>query len=227
MSRLLVFDVNETLLDLAALDPAFARLFGDVAARTDWFAQMLRDAFVLAVTGVYHDFGVISRAALEVTAQRWDTVLSDEDCAAILGGMRRLPPHPEVPAALRRLQGAGLRLAALTNSCQAVAEEQLAHAGLSGFFEQILSVEAARQLKPHPAVYRMAAGRLGAAPAGLRLVAAHDWDVSGAIRAGWAGAFVARPGMMFSPLSERPDVFGPDLGAVAEQVLAAEDGAAI
>lgn len=33
MPRVIVFDVNETLLDLAALDPAFKRVFGDVAAR--------------------------------------------------------------------------------------------------------------------------------------------------------------------------------------------------
>lgn len=224
MPRILVFDVNETLLDLAALDPAFARVFGDAAARLDWFAQMLRDAFVLAATGVYHDFGTIGRAALELTAERWNVTLADGDRAAILDGMRRLPPHPEVPTALRHLQDAGLRLAALTNSAQAVADEQLANAGLYDRFEQVLSVGAARQLKPHPAVYRMAAERLGAEPAALRLIAAHDWDVSGAIRAGWAGAFVARPGTSFSPLAERPDVTGPDLRVVAERILKAELG---
>ena len=33
MTRACVFDVNETLLDLAALDPHFERVFGNAAVR--------------------------------------------------------------------------------------------------------------------------------------------------------------------------------------------------
>jgi 2-haloacid dehalogenase len=40
------FDVNETLLDVAALAPLFERIFGDGDAWRDWFAQMLSLAFV-------------------------------------------------------------------------------------------------------------------------------------------------------------------------------------
>lgn len=39
MARVCVFDVNETLLDMAALDPHFERLFGDATARGRWFGQ--------------------------------------------------------------------------------------------------------------------------------------------------------------------------------------------
>ena len=51
MPRILAFDVNETLLDLAALDPLFERAFGDAAVRPQWFAQMLQLAFVGSITG--------------------------------------------------------------------------------------------------------------------------------------------------------------------------------
>jgi len=37
-----VFDVNETLLDLSALDPRFERVFGDASVRREWFMQMLQ-----------------------------------------------------------------------------------------------------------------------------------------------------------------------------------------
>jgi 2-haloacid dehalogenase len=40
MLRHLVFDVNETLLDVAALDPLFERLFGDSRARVEWFLTL-------------------------------------------------------------------------------------------------------------------------------------------------------------------------------------------
>lgn len=218
--RTIVFDVNETLLDLSALDPLFAAAFGATRARKEWFAQMLRDAFVSVITGPYRDFGEIAQAALTVTAIRYQCALSDADRKAILGAMRRLPPHPEVPEAMERLRTAGFRLAALTNSTQEAADAQLTHAGLHRFFERVLSVEAAGRLKPHPAVYAMAAERLGEAPAHLCLVAAHDWDITGALRAGWRGAFVARRGQIFSPLAAHPGLAGPDLGAVAAALLA-------
>jgi 2-haloacid dehalogenase len=41
MPRVLAFDVNETLLDLSALDELFEEALGDAALRAQWFAQML------------------------------------------------------------------------------------------------------------------------------------------------------------------------------------------
>ena len=87
--------------------------------------------------------------------------------------MPELPPHPEVPDSLRRLHKAGLRLCALTNSTQAVTEAQLEHAGLARHFERILSADTVRRLKPHAAVYHMAARECGVEPGALQLVAAH------------------------------------------------------
>ena len=50
MKRVCVFDVNETLLDLAALDTLFERVFGDASVRRLWFNQMLQSAFVATIT---------------------------------------------------------------------------------------------------------------------------------------------------------------------------------
>jgi len=222
MSRVIVFDVNETLLDLRALDAPFERVFGNAAVRREWFAQFLQSALVATVTNTYSDFGTIGGAALDMTAARRGLTLSAEDRAQILGGIRTLPPHPEVRESLERLRAAGLRLATLTNSTAKVAEAQLANAGLTDFFEQILSADTVRRLKPAPEPYRMAAERLGVEVGMVRLVAAHAWDVAGALRAGCTAAFVARPGMVLDPLAERPDVVGPDLAAVADQILAIE-----
>ena len=222
MARVCVFDVNETLLDLAALDPLFEKTFGDAGVRRSWFSQVLQSAFVATITDTYSGFGAIGAAALEMTAEREGVRLSEEDRRAILGGMRELPPHPEVPAALDLLRDAGLRLAALTNNTAEVAEAQLENAGLSDRFEKILSADAVRRLKPAPEPYRAAAEALGVGTAEVRLVAAHAWDVAGAMRAGCAAAFVARPGMVLDPLAEPPDVVGADLSEVAASIIAAE-----
>jgi 2-haloacid dehalogenase len=224
MARVCVFDVNETLLDLRALDPHFERVFGDAGVRRAWFLQLLQSALVATVTRAYSDFGTIGGAALEMVAEREGLDLSDEDKQKILGRMRELPPHPEVAESLERLREAGLRLATLTNSTQQVAEAQMNNSGLRDYFEQILSADAVRRLKPAPEPYRMAAESFGVEVGEVRLVAAHAWDVAGALRAGCAAAFVARPGMVLDPLVERPDVVGADLREVADRILEIETG---
>jgi 2-haloacid dehalogenase len=222
MRRVQVFDVNETLLDLAALDPHFRRIFGDAGVRRAWFTQMLQSALVSTVTGAYRQFGAHAMAALEMTAEQAGVELADGDKEAVAAQMRRLPAHPEVAPALRRLRDAGLRLASLTNSTEEVARAQLEHAGLTDAFDLILSADTVRRLKPAPEPYRMAAERLGVAVGEVRLIAAHAWDVAGAARAGCATAFVARPGKVLDPLVERPEIVGADLVEVADAILAVD-----
>ena len=222
MARVCVFDVNETLLDLGALDPHFERVFGEASARQAWFGQFLALWLTEMLTGEYTNFGTIGGGALEMVAERQGVDPSDEDKQRILGDMQELPPHPEVEDALGRLRDAGIRLAALTNSTQQVADAQIDNSGLRDYFEQVLSADIVQRLKPAPEPYRMAAESLGVEIGQVRLVAAHAWDVVGAMRAGCAAAFVARPGMVLNPLAARPDVVGADLREVAAQILEIE-----
>lgn len=223
--RVLIFDVNETLLDLRPLDPHFARIFGDPNVRRQWFQQFVQSFLVTIVVARYLDFGTIARTSLEMIAARMGKSLSDEDRQRVLGAMRELPAYPEVRPALERLKASGFRLGTLTNSTKAVAEAQMRNGGLTDLFEQILSADEVRRLKPAPEPYRMAAERFGVPVARVRLVAAHAWDVAGALHAGCRAAFVARPGMVLDPAQEAPDVVGRDLAEVAEQIIAVDGGA--
>ena len=101
-----------------------------------------------------------------------------------------------------------------------MARAQLEHAGLIGAFEAVLSADAVRRLKPAPEPYRMAADRLGVDPGEVLLVAAHAWDVAGALRAGCQAAFVARPGKVLDPLADRPGLVVADLDELADRLLA-------
>ena len=222
MARVCVFDVNETLLDLGALDPHFERVFGEASVRQVWFGQFLTSWLTAMVTGMYREFGTIGGTALEMVAERQGVELSDEDKQQILGSIQELPPHPEVEESLGRLREAGLRLATLTNSTQRVADAQIDNSGLRGYFDQVLSADTVQRLKPAPEPYHMAAESLGVEVGQVRLVAAHAWDVAGAMQAGCRAAFVARPGMVLNPLFERPDVVGVDLREVADGILEAE-----
>ena len=216
---LIAFDVNETMLDLSPLDAHFERHLGDAALRRQWFARMLQLAFVGGLTDHYVDFTTAQRAALRMTAQLSGTELDEAVVEEIVGAMRALPPHPDVPAALGRLKDAGFTLATLTNSPLEVAHAQLGYADLVTYFEATLSADQVRALKPRREAYALVARSFDIELADVRLVAAHNWDISGALAAGCAAAFVARPGQALSPIGPRPDIAEPDLTAVAEAIV--------
>ncbi len=173
MPSVIVFDVNETMLDLQALDPHFARVFGDATIRRQWFQQFVQNFLVTIVLGRYVEFGTIGRGALDMVAERLGGKLADDDRRRILGTIRELPPYPEVRESLVRLKAAGLRLGTLTNSTQQVAETQVQNAGLIDLFEHVLSADEVKRLKPAAEPYRMAAERFGVPINEVRLVAAH------------------------------------------------------
>lgn len=222
MASVIAFDVNETLLDLKALDGPFEALLGSAALRPQWFALMLQLAFTGGLTGQYVDFSTAQRSALVMLAERENVPVSDSDVDGLVGRMSSLPPHPEVGGALAALARTRLRLVALTNSVQPVAEAQLASAGLDGYFEAVISADSTGHLKPAPQPYHAVAERCGVSIGDVRLVAAHFWDVAGALAAGCQAAFVARPGMVLSPIGAQPSISGPDLAAVAEQIIATD-----
>jgi len=215
----LAFDVNETLLDLRALDAPFVEAFGDASLRPVWFQAMLQLSFVGGLTGAYVDFTSAQHAALRMVATRAGVDVSDAQAEAIVGGMRTLPSHPDVPGALQRLRDAGFRQVTLTNSPLDVVRDQLTNAGLAELFDAILSADEVRALKPAPQPYRLVAERMNEDIGRVRLVAAHGWDISGALAAGALGAFVARPGAVLSPLGPQPDLVASDLGDLADQLL--------
>ena len=224
MPRVIVFDLMGTLLDLRALDTYFERFFEDAAVRKEWFMQTLQLAMTATLTNAYEDFRVQADTGLEITARRYRVSLLGEEKNLILGTLLKLRAYSEVAQSLQRLRDAGLRLATLTNSTAQAAEAQLMYAGLRDHFEQVISADEIRCFKPVPEVYHLAARRMNVEPEQVRVVAAHDWDITGALRAGCAAAFVARPGHVMNPFGPQPDVRGADLGEVTDQILAIELG---
>lgn len=220
--RTLVFDVNETLLDLAVLDPTFERAFGDAAVRRQWFGLVLRNAMTLTMTGAYQDFLTVGAASLDMVADQHRVALSQADRDTIRQTMGNLPPHSDVLPNLQRLEEAGFRLAALTNSPLPAAIQQLTNAGIAPLLDEIMTVEAVGKFKPAREVYEMAAAKLGIATIDMRMVAAHDWDIAGAMAAGCAGALLLRPGIVANPLYPKPDIIESDFRALTNRIIEIE-----
>jgi 2-haloacid dehalogenase len=203
----ILFDVNETLLDLSPLRSSVGAALG---GREDllplWFSTMLHYSLVETLTGDFHGFGEIGTAALRMVAEAGQIELSPEDAkAAIVSPLNSLPPHSDVIEAMKALQQNGYRLATLTNSSASGAEAQLCNAGIEPLLEKSYSVESVRKYKPHSAPYRMVLDDLELEPEQVLMVAAHAWDLVGAKNVGLQTAFIARPGATLYPNTGRPD----------------------
>jgi 2-haloacid dehalogenase len=217
---ILLFDVNETLLDMSVLNPMFRTVFGQVTARREWFLTLQSLWLTASVVGEYQPFDRLARAALRMTAGREHVELRRADEDAILNAMKELPPHPDVPAALEELRTAGVRLAVLSNGTMAGIRAQLRHARLDAYFEALFSADDVQRYKPTPEPYHHAAKGLRAARGRVDLVSVHAWDIAGARHAGLFTIFVARPGHPPNPVHKRADITVADVGELARRIAA-------
>ncbi|HWF70303.1 MAG TPA: haloacid dehalogenase type II [Mycobacterium sp.] len=217
----LVFDVNETLIDIESMEPLFERVFGDPQAMRDWFNQLVMYSMAATLSGHYVDYFSLGQGLLQMLASTHRLAITDDDVQALKDSMLTLPAHPDVEDGLITLRDNGFRLVTLTNSPpNSAGPSPLEHAGLAHFFEQTLSVEACRAFKPAPTVYRYVFEQLAVNPADCMMVAAHVWDTIGAQSVGFSGALITRPGNALLPIPDlpQPAVVANDLREFAQQL---------
>jgi 2-haloacid dehalogenase len=216
---IIVFDVNETLLDLGTLRPTFERIFGDPAAMRLWFANLITYSEALTLAGVYVPFTDIGGAVLRMLAATRGIVITEADGAELTDRFASMPPHPEVAGALRRLRDNGFRLFTLTDNTLDISGRQLEQAGVIDLFERRFSVdETVQRHKPAPEAYHWVAGTLGVAPGDICLIACHVWDTLGALAAGWQAGLILREGNAPLSVGPQPNYIGDDLDAIADQL---------
>lgn len=224
---ILVFDVNETLLDIQAMTPLFARVFGDPQALREWFAQLVLYSNVVTLSGVYEDFFALAQGVLRMLGEIHKVEIHSSDMDELKTRMLNIPAHPDASPGLSLLKDAGFRRVTLTNSPSHPRGSPLERAGIAPFFERQFSVDAVRQFKPAPNVYQMVASMLDVSVSSLCMVASHVWDTIGAQSAGYSAALLARSGN--APLIvdglPQPDCIAPDLIDLASQLIRFRDRA--
>ena len=221
MSRdTILFDINETVLDLGSLKPKFKAAFGDEAVTATWFSMLLHTSTVCILTDTKSNFATLAGTMLDAVAARHGGELSDKMRADILSSFASLPPHVDIKPALTRLRSTGYRMVAFTNSSLNLVTTQIENAGLTEYFDEIVSVEETGSFKPDHKVYEFVARRINRPIEELRLVATHDWDTHGAMSAGMHAAYIDRSGAPYHPLYQRPDVYATTMDDVVEQIIA-------
>lgn len=218
----ILFDINETVLNLTVLRPKFKAIFGDEHYTDTWFSMLLHASTVSMITGVNTNFATLSKIMLETLAAKKGIQLTTDVIDDVLGGFSSLPAHDDIKTALTALRAAGFRVVAFSNSSLSLIENQINNAGLGPYFDEVISVEEAGTFKPSPTAYQFAATKLGQSKDQLRLVATHDWDIHGAMSAGLQGAYIDRSGAPYNPLYIKPDIYALTMDAIAAQIIATD-----
>jgi len=201
---LIVFDVNETLLDLGTMEPTFERMY----------------SVVLTLADSYVSFTDIGSAVMKVLADTRGIKIKEEDKRELTDKFSTMPPYPDVQVALSKLRAAGFRLFTLTNNIIEVQARQMEYAGIAHFFERLFSVDVVKRHKRAPQTYAQVEKELGVKPSQLCMIACHTWDTLGAVAAGWQGALVKRVGNDVLAVGPQPQIVGNDLTDVANQLIA-------
>ncbi|NNF19726.1 MAG: haloacid dehalogenase type II [Flavobacteriaceae bacterium] len=190
--KLIVFDVNETLLDLSVMESEINTAAGDQSAFDQWFSLLLQFAMAESLSDNYIDFGVVGKHTLEMTFTRLGKQISEAEVNNLLSMITSLAPHQEVPSALAKLKEAGYRMVTLTNGGHQTHTQQMQYSGLEQYFDRLYSVEAVRKFKPHPETYNYVLEKENCRASETMLIAAHAWDILGAQRAGYKTGFIKR-----------------------------------
>lgn len=218
----LVFDVNETLIDFESMNPLFERIFGDRRVMREWLGHLIMYSMTITLSGLYEGYFTLGQGLLKMVGDIHGVKVTDSDLEEIGQAMLTMPAHPDVEEGLTRMKDAGFRLVTLTNSpSNPHGESPLEHAGLAHFFERQFTVETVRAYKPAQQVYHLVAQELDVPPSTCFMVAAHVWDTVGAQSAGYTAGLVTRPGNAPLPVASlpQPNLIAPDLPALAGQLI--------
>ena len=216
----IVFDVNETLLDLTTMESVFERIFGERLAMRLWFANLILYSEALTLAGAYVAFTDIGAAVMKMMADTRGVRITDADKNELVDRFSTMPPYPDLRPGLQKLRDAGFRLFTLTDNLLEVQTRQLELGGIAEFFEQRFSADAVRSHKPSDKAYAYVVRELRQEPSDFWLIACHTWDTLGAVATGWNAALIKRVGNDVLGVGPQPQIVGRDLIEVADRLIA-------
>jgi 2-haloacid dehalogenase len=219
------FDINETLIDIAPLREAIAARLGNTdGAGKRWFDAVINYSHAETLMGSHTEFSDVAAAVLVMLGSERGDHISLEEAKQLVGeGLTASEPWPDVPQSLERLQEAGFKTVALTNSDEEGLETRLADAGLAKNFNAMLSVRASGAFKPDARCYRYGLEKMGVAPDRSLMIACHPWDLIGAQCVGMTAGFVEMPGSAWYPLADEPALSAKSLSDLIDQIVIGEN----
>jgi 2-haloacid dehalogenase len=218
-----VFDAYGTLFDVNSA----ARTAQDLLPEKEkwqslaelWRAKQLQYTWLRGSAGHHADFWQVTGDALDFAL----ATLHLEDAALrarLMDLYLVLEAYPEVPGTLRRLKAAGMKLAILSNGTPGMLAAAAANAGLTGWFDAVLSVEEVKVYKPHHSVYGLACERLNVVAANICFLSSNGWDAYSAKAFGFHALWCNRSSQVPERIPETPDGQIATLAELPDIVLA-------
>jgi 2-haloacid dehalogenase len=181
--------------------------------RRTHFENSMIDALLQREHTPYREIG---HGAVAYTMDRAGISYTDDEVRMLVSAIERLLPFPDVPAALAKLQKS-YKIVVLSNGDPDMLETARAYHKVP--LDAVISVAAANAFKPHAATYRKAAEILGVAMDEVLFVANHAFDCIGAKSAGMYTAFIDRRRRPFGRTPHQPDLWLPDMKALADAMV--------
>ena len=201
-----VFDAYGTLFDFNSAASAARDELGDDWQRLSdlWRLKQLQYTWLRGLAQHHADFWQVTGDALDfalATLQIERAGLRERLMKLYL----ELSTYPEVPAMLHQLKSRGMQLAILSNGTPDMLAAVVGNSALDEVFDAVLSVEEVGVYKPHPAVYGLAAERLGIAPSRICFLSSNGWDAYSAKAFGFRVLWCNRFGQAPERIPETPD----------------------
>ncbi len=220
MSVALAFDIYGTLIDPHGVVTELQRHIGEDAPEFSriWREKQLEYTWRRGLMRRYENFAVCTRQALDYADRVMATELDDDVKQALMSAYRELPAYDDVAASLQVLKNDGRQLFPFSNGTAEMVDAVLVHAGIDGFFEDVISVDALQTFKPNPETYQHVLRVAGVDAQNCWLVSSNAFDVIGAVSAGIKAAWLQRfdtvvydpwgiePSAIIRSLDELPDL---------------------
>ncbi len=196
--RACVFDAYGTLFDFSSAASGCKDELGEQtsALTTLWRDKQLQYTWLRSLQGRHADFWQVTGDALDYALETLG-IAKPALRQRLMDLYLTLRPFPEVPDVLRRLQGAGVKTAILSNGTPAMLAAAVASAGIGNLLDAVISVEDVGVFKPHPHVYQLACDRLGIGAENIAFASSNAWDAYAAsafgMRVIWCNRYGQRP----------------------------------
>ena len=218
MIKTVLFDMNETMLNLSLLKENFDKNFDDNYVLKYWFTKLLHTSTVIGSMDEYKNFGELAGVVLESLFYENGKILTNETKVEILDAFRSLPAYDDVPKALNLLKENKIRVVAVSNSSLEMIKEQLTNAGIIHLFDSYYSVDSVKKYKPFKDIYQYVALHEKTSVENIAMVASHDWDLFGAKKVGFTTAYIKRKEEIFNPYYLQPDISETNLVDLAKKI---------
>ncbi len=224
--KALTFDLFGTILDLeGSLTPFIAKFLkakrASISPEIFWQQYRARQRIeqyqdTLLMLG-HSGYLETSRRAFVYILALNRIEASKEEVRNFMSSWQELFPFPEVIPALERLKPR-YQLVVLSNGEPSYLDH-LVKNRIPWNFDKVFSVDVVGAFKPHPGVYRRAAGFIGFEVNECLMVSANSFDVMGARSCGYRGTYVNRYGLPFEDSPFQPDFIVQNFNELASVLL--------